>query len=1465
MSRLTSHIDTELFIASPTDLIAGTVIHVDGGAVAQVTIPWGNFVQDANYQQVGDDLVLTGEDEIGVVVKDFFASPDHPDLISDSGLLIDGDLAARLAGAAPLTLHAQAGGGGTAAPIGQVQTAEGVVTVTRVDGSTGQLSAGAPVFQGDIVETGPGGAVGLVFNDQSSFALGESGRMVLDEFVYDPATGDGNSTTSVVKGVFTFISGSVADSQADAMVVKTPVFTVGIRGTEGAGRGAADGVTNAISLLKGGPLAVCTAKGCVFLDTLGDTAANNSSQEVPTLFENLTSEQIISIFGQEVLALYSNHMAQNAQHGGQQGLFDNVDPNGLPDNIPFKIVPPEGQQEGSLGTKLFLGVLNPEGLTPIQAIIIPADIQVVVDTYREYIDLLEGDGIGGGGVNNILNVQLARLTPTYGMTFPVPGELTPLVDGAWIENWMDIGLPPSPLQVVFLTATSTTVVFTAGTVVPVAPVGPYTIMGGFVNTGVMVFDRDTIILNDGLTTTNAGTFQFVGNPTVIVQGGALTTTGSFTGTGIIDVTTSVLYIDGILSPGASPGVLTFIGDAIFGPNAVMIMELGDPANPSTTDKITFTGSIDANGVVQVEIPSWFAGQNGDSYDLVFYGGLVGGVFDMTLVTNIANMTFENLFGLTITGVTVFAGNVPPEVGALSIGAPADGTATGNLLSVATDLNNDPLTVSGVTGGWLSMLQVDPTGQAIFTPDNTNPTIQALAAGETASTTVNFTVDDGQGGTGIGTLTLTVTGINDLPTAVADTANVFNDPLQFSVSGNLLANDTDPDASDVLTIQGGPGNAMGTYGMLSWAADGSYTYSLNMADPLVANLTTLQGLSDSFSYTVADGNGGTATANLTVNISGLIDNQFPVAVNDGVLTDEDSTVPASGNLLSNDSDPDLGDVLTVSAVTGGDAYGTLTWLPDGTFDYLVNPLNGAFITLAPGQTLTDVYTYTVSDLFGFTSTAILTVTIDGLNDAPIASADLISISEDTLTATGNLLGNDFDGDGDTLTLQSVGGGNVYGQLSFSAITGDVTYTINDQDPLVYAQVQGLNGGQMLSDTYTYTIVDSAGNFSQGSLTIMILGVTDPGNYWEDLLVTDFYSGVIGDDTLLGLSGDDYLYGNTGDDSIDGGSGWNWLSGGYGNDTLIGGTWYDVATYFDSPAGIVVNYTMDGAGTASDGWGTTDTFSSIDDIEGSSFGDSITAGGEVWMGEGWDGPQIYGYGGNDTITYNGLGWTYLGGGSGNDILQALNSTGANLFGGSHNDTLIGGVGWDYIVGDSADDVIQGDDSLSGGGGWDIMWGGDGADTLDGGTGDDDLYGEGGDDLLLGGAGDDFISGGTGADILSGGAGQDTFYIVEDTLAGTNDIITDFNNVDDAIQVSGTAYGATVFGGLTDGIEFSTIAGSYDGTNGTSTRALANSDSWVYSQADSALYFDPDGNAGGATYSLVVDFATDVGLQAGNVTVV
>jgi hypothetical protein len=146
--------------------------------------------------------------------------------------LVPGQVQAQTDSAGPAVLQS------SSKPIGKVVAASGSVTIEHVSAvivqanvpdQAGKTKVGDLVYQGDLVQTGADGKVGINFSDGSSFNLSSNARMALDEYVYDPK-GTSNSTLfNLSKGTFTFIAGNVA--KTGDMKVETPVATMGVRGT----------------------------------------------------------------------------------------------------------------------------------------------------------------------------------------------------------------------------------------------------------------------------------------------------------------------------------------------------------------------------------------------------------------------------------------------------------------------------------------------------------------------------------------------------------------------------------------------------------------------------------------------------------------------------------------------------------------------------------------------------------------------------------------------------------------------------------------------------------------------------------------------------------------------------------------------------------------------------------------------------------------------------------------------------------------------------------------------------------------------------------------------------------------------------------------------------------------------------------------------------------------------------------
>lgn len=141
-------------------------------------------------------------------------------------------LAVALAPAAPAAAQAAAGG---LTRIGSAAAVRGAVKAAA-PGSVGRVvESGKPLYLNDHVTTDAAGRLQIMLLDETVFTIGPSSDMVLDEFVYDPATSAGKVSASIVKGTFRFVTGKVARKDPDHMKVKLAVGTIGVRGSIGVG------------------------------------------------------------------------------------------------------------------------------------------------------------------------------------------------------------------------------------------------------------------------------------------------------------------------------------------------------------------------------------------------------------------------------------------------------------------------------------------------------------------------------------------------------------------------------------------------------------------------------------------------------------------------------------------------------------------------------------------------------------------------------------------------------------------------------------------------------------------------------------------------------------------------------------------------------------------------------------------------------------------------------------------------------------------------------------------------------------------------------------------------------------------------------------------------------------------------------------------------------------------------------
>jgi VCBS repeat-containing protein len=249
-----------------------------------------------------------------------------------------------------------------------------------------------------------------------------------------------------------------------------------------------------------------------------------------------------------------------------------------------------------------------------------------------------------------------------------------------------------------------------------------------------------------------------------------------------------------------------------------------------------------------------------------------------------------------------------------------------------------------------------------------------------------------------------------------------------------------------------------------------------------------------------------------NEASALTNQPPTASDDTRSTDEDTAIDSNTDtnvdgLLANDSDPN-GDDLSLASVAGTSVSGettvplssgaTLTVTEDGNFIY--DP-SGSFDALASGDSDSDTFSYVVEDPFGATDNAQVTVTINGVNDPPVATDDNASTDEDTAIDSqadglASLLANDDDVDdaASALTVAQVQGEAISSETGSATVelASGATVTVNEDGSYVYdpsGQFDDLAPSENATDAFSYVPTDGEDQGSAGTVTLTISGVND----------------------------------------------------------------------------------------------------------------------------------------------------------------------------------------------------------------------------------------------------------------------------------------------------------------------------------------------------------------------------------------
>ena len=152
----------------------------------------------------------------------------------------------------------------------------------------------------------------VVLADDTTFSMAENGSMVLDEMVYDPATLEGSISLSVSEGIFTFVSGEVAKTDPESMLIETPVATVGIRGTQaGLNVGAEETVVVLMEEADGfvGEVVVTNRAGVQVINVAEDGVTVTSAGTAPTAPVHFQRGLLLKTFGGALDSLPTGHNA----------------------------------------------------------------------------------------------------------------------------------------------------------------------------------------------------------------------------------------------------------------------------------------------------------------------------------------------------------------------------------------------------------------------------------------------------------------------------------------------------------------------------------------------------------------------------------------------------------------------------------------------------------------------------------------------------------------------------------------------------------------------------------------------------------------------------------------------------------------------------------------------------------------------------------------------------------------------------------------------------------------------------------------------------------------------------------------------------------------------------------------------------------------------------------------------------
>ena len=459
--------------------------------------------------------------------------------------------------------------------------------------------------------------------------------------------------------------------------------------------------------------------------------------------------------------------------------------------------------------------------------------------------------------------------------------------------------------------------------------------------------------------------------------------------------------------------------------------------------------------------------------------------------DVFNYTDTNASGATTSSTLTVTINTDPQAHPdfNSYTEGADTSVTGDVVTNDSTNKGGDLTVANYAPihGTFGDLTLNPDGTYIYSPHDPSTdaaTLNALNTPGSHQDVFHYTDTNASGETTSSTLTVT---INTDPQANPD-FNSYTEGTTTPVTGNVVTNDSTNKGGDLTVANYAP--IHGTYGDLTLNQDGTYIYSPHDPSQDQATLNALNTAGphqDVFNYTDTNASGATTSSTLTITI-----NTGPQAnpdFNSYTETTNETPSPLTGNVITNDSTNNGGNLTVTNPGTYDGTYGVLTLNQDGTYSYAPNNPSADPATLnalnMPGPHQ-DVFNYTDTNASGETTSSTLTVTIHTTDYAIDDNNRYIEGSGEKIM--GNVLSNDSTNNGGALHVENP---QTYdGTYGIITINSDGSYTDTPYNPNTNQAVQDSFNDTSVphQDIVGYTAENTDGY--QSSTTLTVTYVTDP---------------------------------------------------------------------------------------------------------------------------------------------------------------------------------------------------------------------------------------------------------------------------------------------------------------------------------------------------------------------------------------